>query len=563
MSNVAAIARRKAIYFNGVLTPEQHSFLHDLPGFHKYLDSGGAMFSASRKHIELFREAFPDGSITDLDGTLASVCRTPAEITDHGRITTAPLPLFVHQRRAVNIALSREYYAFFYDMGTGKSAIILNIAAELFARKMIDRAVVFTSKRVVSQFVEEQAPMHMPKDITYRISAFPTTASAKLFKYPGDDLLVAVSGYGALQSLKQTVAIEDFAKGGRTAIFLDECQSIKNASSKRFKHLWQMRQHFPRRYLFSGEPAPLGPIDLYSQFKFLDENIIGHSSLTSFKNTFCVMGGFENRQIRGYRNTEELADSISNHSEYLKIDSVQDMPEQVYVTKRIQPTAEQARMYAEMKNNFIISLKGADDETPAGQMRIAKNAAAQLMVMQQIACGHFLSEPEGEDGPRNVVVLNNERADFVAQELVARNSKTVIFARFRADLDALQHALDREDIQWVELSGRQGDVQNEVSRRSFVDGDAQVLISTAASGGTGLNLQCAHTTVFYSNSWSYGDRVQAEARTWRTGQSNRCVYFDLVTFPIDNVIRSNLLAKRDLSAEIRTLSGLRKLVSQL
>ena len=523
------------------------------------------MFAATRVHVRAFRDAFPDATIDDRDGTLANVERVIPEVVDIERRTVSRMPLFEHQRRAINTAFARDYYAFFHDMGLGKSASIINIAAELFAHGKITRAIVITTKRVVPQFLNEQIPLHFPHGVSYRAAAFPSALANRQFKYPDNNLLIAVASYGALQSTKQSMELLAFARAGETAIFLDESHNIKTFTTKRVEHLRKMRPYLKRRYLFSGEPQPLGIIDLFSQFYFLDENIIGHASLTSFKNQYCVMGGFENREIRSYRNVEELKKSIAPHCEYLKIANVVDMPEQTFITRKIDPTPEQKQIYTRLKDDFVIAIERATNENDTEiKSKFAKNAAAKFIAMQQVAAGFFYADPTNDDEKRGeLVVINDERANFIAEELV-QGEKTVVFCRFHASLDSLARAMTKANIKFVEFSGRLSNVDNENAKQAFLN-DPSVLVfcATAASGSTGLNLQVASRTVYFENSFSFGDRAQSEARTWRVGQKNHCVYFDIEMLPIDKLVRANLLKKQDLSQQLQSIEKLRALMKEL
>lgn len=564
MNDLVITARRKIVTVNGHLPPTFYSFIGRLPGYKKYT-STGAVFAANRTHMDLFRETFPDLEIVDQDGTLEALYKPVPPIVEHERKTSSKIPLFNHQRHALNVGLSREQYAFFYSMGTGKTAIMLNLAAELFARGDIERAIIITTKRVVPQLVADQAPMHFPEGVNYRIAAFPSTAATKLFKYPDYNLLIAVAGYGALQSKNQTQELINFAKGKKTALFLDESQNIKGWSTKRVENVWKIRPYTNHRYLFSGEPAPLGPIDLFSQFQFLDENILGHSSLTSFKNAYCVMGGFEGREIVSYRNLDDLTKSIAPHSQYLKISDVIDMPEQVYHTVRVEPTKEQRELYGRMKEDFVITVEQASKESDGAiATKLAKNAASKFISLQQISNGFFYTDaPEGQQRGQ-LVTLSDDKAEYIAQELIEHGGKTVVFCRFHGDLEALERVFYKEGIKAVEFSGRKDDAHNERSRLAFVnDPTVQVFFATQASGGTGLNLQVANRTIYYSNSFSYGDRIQSESRTWRAGQHKRCVYYDIVSFPIDRLILENLRKKQDLSQQLSQLSALKTLASYL
>jgi superfamily II DNA or RNA helicase len=564
MPDLTYVAKGKAIFINGHITPPVYSFLSTLPGHKKFTDYG-AMFAATRSHLEMFRKVFGDVEIQDKDGTLADIIRPIPPIITHERITKPKVTPFAHQARALNIGLSRDKFAFFYEMGTGKSAIMLNLCAELFMRREIDRAIIITTKRVVPQIVEEQYLIHFPDNVPCKIAPFPSTKANRLFKYPEHSLLIAVAGYGALQSKKQTEELILFAKNKKTAILLDESQSVKGYSTLRFENLTKIRPHVCRKYLFSGEPAPLGPVDLFSQFKFLDENILGHASLTSFRNAYCIMGGYEGREIVAYRNLDELTKSIQPHSEYLKIANVIDMPEQVYNTVKIPPSAEQRALYNRMEEDFVVAVEQATKELDSVIMtKLAKNAASKFMTLQQISNGFFYSDAEEDETRGQLVVINDDKAEYVAQELIERGSKTVVFARFHADLDALTRAFHKEGIKAVEFSGRKDDAHNEKARLSFInDPTVEVFFATQASGGTGLNLQVAHRTIYYSNSFSYGDRIQSESRTWRAGQNKTCIYYDLVTFNIDKLILQNLQMKQDLSKQLSSMTALKELANKL
>lgn len=564
MDELKITARRKIVTLTGHLPPAFYSFIAKLPGYKKYTATG-AVFAANRTHIDLFREMFPDTEIVDQDGSIAALYKPIPPIVEHERRTESQMPLFAHQKHALNVGLSRDIYGFFYSMGTGKTAIMLHIAAELFARNEIDRAIIVTTKRVVPQLVNEQAPMHMPKGVKYKIAQFPSTQANKLFKYPEYHLLIAVAGYGALQSKNQTQELIEFAKNKRTALFLDESQNIKGWSTKRVENLWDLRPHILKKYLFSGEPAPLGPIDLFSQFQFLDENIVGHSSLTSFKNAFCIMGGYEGREIVSYRNLDALAKSISPHSQYLKLADVLDMPEQIYHTVTVEPSREQRNLYASMKEDFVIAVDQASRESDgAVATKLAKTAASKFMSLQQISNGFFYTDAEEGEARGKLITINDDRAEYVAQELIERQGKTVVFCRFHGDMDSLERAFKKEGINSVEFSGRKDDAHNERARLAFVnDPNVQVFVATQASGGTGLNLQVANRTIYFSNSFSYGDRIQSESRTWRAGQNRRCVYYDVIMFPIDRLILENLRKKQDLSQQLSKLSSLKELAGRL
>jgi SNF2 family DNA or RNA helicase len=241
------------------------------------------------------------------------------------------------------------------------------------------------------------------------------------------------------------------------------------------------------------------------------------------------------------------------------------MPEQIYTTLKLEPSKQQIDIYKRLKDDFVIAIEQA---TRAGDTEIkskmAKNAAAKFIAMQQVSSGFFYADKEREEDKRGeLIILNDDRATYIAEELI-QGEKTVVFARFHASLDALKRAFDANGIKAVELSGRRTAQENDDAKDAFLnDDETLVLYATAASGGTGLNLQRSSKIIFMENSFSYGDRVQAEARIWRVGQRNHCRYYDIVQFPIDKLVLANLQKKQDLSSQLQSLAALKEFAGEL
>lgn len=81
--------------------------------------------------------------------------------------------------------------------------------------------------------------------------------------------------------------------------------------------------------------------------------------------------------------------------------------------------------------------------------------------------------------------------------------------------------------------------------------DQDVMIVQYQSGGTGLNLQKFNATIFLSPTYSYTDYHQATGRTWRTGQLQRCTFYQLrASKTIDGAIYEALQSKRDFDANL-------------
>jgi SNF2 family DNA or RNA helicase len=81
-------------------------------------------------------------------------------------------------------------------------------------------------------------------------------------------------------------------------LVVDESSRIKSPSAKRTKEITKFSKYAKYKRILTGTPITKGPQDVYSQFKFLDPNILGYDSYYSFRSRYCIMGGYENRQTQ-------------------------------------------------------------------------------------------------------------------------------------------------------------------------------------------------------------------------------------------------------------------------
>ena len=72
----------------------------------------------------------------------------------------------------------------------------------------------------------------------------------------------------------------------------------------------------------------------------------------------------------------------------------------------------------------------------------------------------------------------------------------------------------------------------------------------------------ANTTIFYSNSWSSTDRLQAEDRNHRIGQINKVTYHDLIVKKhIDHRLLNALKKKQSLANDFRDILNIQKFLT--
>jgi len=283
----------------------------------------------------------------------------------------------------------------------------------------------------------------------------------------------------------------------------------------------------------TGTPVTKGPEDVYSQFKFLDPHILGYDSFYSFRARYCVMGGYENKQIVSYQNVDELTKNIEGHSfRVLKKDCL-DLPDKIYQRHPVDLSPKQRKLYDQLRKEFIAELEGEHIDAP--------ETITRLLRLQQIVCGWFPTEEEVKP-----IDEKNPRMQALLDILSDIDTKVIIWARFKADLRAIERALGDLAVAY------HGDVSNDqraiAVERFQNDPKVRYFIGQPQSGGIGLTLTAAECAIYYSNSFDLETRLQSEDRCHRIGTKNNVTYIDIeAPKTIDSKIIKALQSKKSLA----------------
>lgn len=470
--------------------------------------------------------------------------------------------------------------ALFMDMGTGKSYVAIHLAAWWWTQGFISRVLLMAPNEVERQWLMEQLKNNAPK--WFKWDGMMVKGNKRVM----DKWLKSIDAkgrQGVCQWLFMNVELmsgkadrsrglayaRKFIKGGRTLIICDESTRIKTATSQRTRNVTALRDACHKRLILSGRPTTKGLVDLFSQYRFLDPDIIGTGSVTTFKQRYTVRGGWENRQIVGYQNVEELLAKLEPYTFTMRKTS--EYPP-VEVEKHHTLNSEQKRIYKELKDDLFTWINQAREVGPGNaQFGVAcANAAVAMMRMQQVTCGYIQYRNEETD-EKEYTILNTNRAELTL-DLVEESGDQpcLIYCAYHPCLDMVRNEFDRkladkslapEDrhrYSYIEISGRVSKNKRSEDLDRFKRGEVMNMIGTAASGGIGLDLSMASVTIYYSNTNSSEDREQSKARTDRIGQvlykkQKGVTYIDLIGSPICRKIIDNNNTKKSIGDLVMSL----------
>jgi len=460
-------------------------------------------------------------AMTNLPPELEAMLPTPERVhfEDREEWLTSATP-YAHQREAVAAAIQtfdsgRPGFALLMEMGCGKTLAAIEIALRLARRGRVARILVVSPSAVIPVWTTEIAafvPEGYSVEVRELIGSRPKRLKAlQELAWCGDNgarILVAVVNYESSWRIA-----DELIAWAPDLVIADESQRIKGHASKQTKGVTAIGSRAANRLALSGTPVTNGPLDVFAQWRFLDPSIFGRGYFP-FRARYAIMGGFEGKQVVGFKALDELTRKAHAIAYRVTKEQALDLPETTDVFVPVDLSPAERRAYDELKRESVVAF--SDGETSVS------NVLVRLLRLQQIAGGNVPKD----DG--SVEVLGSSKADAVielVEDAVSGGGKVVVFCRFRAEISELAARVPGALVMTGDTP--QAD-RGELVRHFQEDADARVLIAQIQVGGAGITLHAASTMIFSSLSFSYGDYEQAKARIHRIGQASPCTYYHVI-----------------------------------
>jgi len=413
--------------------------------------------------------------------------QTVGAVDGTGRFPSSPIGLLSHQREALDKAYNKRAFAFFHEMGSGKSRTLLELWKQYFLEGRIAESWVICLNTLIGNW-HEQIGLWAP-ELKDRIEVY---------------------GVSSLQAGGLPDRLRERTHD-HLAIGVDESQSIKNFKARRSEVVQELGFKAAFTDILTGTSITKGVGDLYSQFQFLDPKILGFRSYYSFRNRYCVMGGFEGKQIIGYQNLNELLATIEPYTHV--VSNPVDLPPQAHETREVKISAEQKRLLRELKTLMATELDR--------HLLTVANALSFYTRGAQILGGHFAV------APGQVIPLeHNPKLEELKEIVDGTNQKIVVFCRFVPEALLIQKAF-LESCRAVRIDPDIEDPIDTVNRFQK-DPAIRLLVATYGRGSRGFTMTAGKLMVRYSGTFAYEELVQSEKRIHRIGQDEPTMVIDLL-----------------------------------
>lgn len=401
----------------------------------------------------------------------------------------------------------------------------------------------------------------------------------------------------------------------RFLLVIDEGSKVRNPEALRTKKVAALRQFASHVRLLNGTPIGNSALDIYAQMKILDDKFWirhGIASWTAFKSRFAVtrrisVGGEDDRAGRGKHSYEPIVphdateDGIAAYEQldlseifepdevkqvakpaatvgakpatvgrtievivgFRELDKLKEMiapistrlikedvgvelPPKLYSRLLFDLPPEQRRVYDQLRKEYMVELD-------SGLLITAPIALVRVLRLQQIACGYLPNPDDPEAEPKRFYNDDgkNPRLQLLLERLEDTPHQAIIWARFTEDVNAICRALGPPKCTRYDGLVSQKDRDRGIDE--FKQGKRKFCVAKQSSMGMGHSLPMGKSVFYYSNDFSYINRLQSEDRSHRLvgGGKDAVCYYDLVAYKtVDEKILRSLQECADVANKI-------------
>lgn len=480
-----------------------------------------------------------------------------------------------HQTEGVKRLSRADYFAMGAEQGTGKTWMLLADAEERFNRGEINAVLVIAPNGVHVNWIIREVPAHLsaPHTATFWLSGAPKRHTRILEKQleamdeEWNKLHIHAMNVDAINTKSGLDHARSFLRAAHldSIMIVDESQCIKNPSAKRTERVIEVGRLAALRRIASGTLVANSPIDLFSQYDFLSEGLLGTRSHRAFVAEYAellppgsplVQDIIRRTGARGapqivardkegrprYRNLEKLSGLMAPHTFRVTKAECLDLPEKIYKNQYFELNPEQRAAY-----QHVLDERNWEREDGAID---TFSALTVINKLRQITSGFILVDGEPTE-LRNA----GPRAEALSEVIDETEGQFIVWASFREEIRRITAMLKERGETFREYHGGTSPKERTAAIDDFQAGRARVFVGNPAAAGTGLTLTAAETAIYYSSDFSIVQRSQSEDRCHRIGTRHPVLYIDIVgRETIDERIAAALQAKKGVAEAI--LAGL-------
>ena len=453
---------------------------------------------------------------------------------------------YEHQRSALNQSANQKEWAYFMEMGTGKTKVTIDNFAYLYFTKKINAVLIIAPKSVYTIW-ENEIQIHLPNEIKYKIYKWNIDKPKDYVNLnKSQDFRIFLINVEALSTKRGLDACVDYlSKNTSNFVVLDESTTIKNRTAKRSRNILKLRSLSRIRRILTGSPITKSPLDLYTQCQFLNPQLLGFTSYLTFRNRYAEMGDIpvgSGRFIsipKYYKRLDELEDKLKTFSTRIRKDQCLDLKPKIRQKRYIDLEGDNKTLYERLRVHALAIVENSTISF--------SNKLTEIIKLHQV-CNGFTKNDDGE-----LMQLHKQKLNALEEIIDETDGKIIVFANYIYNINEivtfLQHKYGKNST--VSIYGAVNvEDRTKAVKRIQEDKNTRFIVINPTTGGFGLTLTACNTVIYFSNNYNLEVRMQSEDRAHRMGQKGSVVYIDIVARnTLDEAIMKSLVNKGKIAAK--------------
>lgn len=444
----------------------------------------------------------------------------------HFEPKTQALP---HQIEAISYINSHREVALFDEQGLGKTKIVIDSLCNSMKIGDIEGALVVTPMSLIYNWEQEVHKHSFLIPVVLR-----GTDREKRYKFmTGANFYI--TNYEAI--VAETYRIKRFCKCQKVAIVLDESARIKDPTTKIAQALFQLRPYSLKRIIITGTPVANKPIDLWSQFYFLDSGKLLGCDFNNFKARYNEKNPLYKEHL------DELKNIISEHSIRRCKDNVLELPDKKLVNLHVNLIGKQLELYNKLREELRIEVQNLNGDIIIDE---AENILKKLLRLTQIASNPFLIDKGYKETPAKFVLL-----DILLNDIVEKKEKAIIWTSFVENISILKNRFAQ--YKPLVIHGKIPLKDRAEAVKAFQESEKNmIMIANPSAAREGLTLTRANNAIYLDRNFNLVDYLQSQDRIHRISQTKVCTIFKILAHnTIDEYIDKIIDLKKEIAGYVQ------------
>lgn len=331
-------------------------------------------------------------------------------------------------------------------------------------------------------------------------------------------------------------------------VALDESHRIKGPTGKTARACNRIGNRATKRLCLTGTPMPHSPLDVFSQYRFLDSSLLG-DSVTRFRSDYAITGKRGATHIVAWKNQARLGHLLDMMTYRVAMEDTDIvLPPVTHSVLPVTMEPKTRKIYEGLRDDMVAWLNSLTYVTPA-------NALSRSGKLRQITGGFVI------DQDRVLHSVGAEKQKVLEDYLRGIHNPCVVMCCFTDDIRQVLEVGEKLGMKCGEISGNSKSGIDEISGEMHEGLDLVACQIQATS--LGVNLCRAKHGIFWNHPWSRGELDQAYARIRRPEQTDPVTWAHLVVEDsIDEQVWRALEKRADVIRSVLVYLGIEREISE-